>query len=151
MTSTMIAQPVLRPFRASDLDVIVNRDGEQIPKGVMLAQALAGPAFTAMLDKTPIGCAGMIIPWPGLGMTWMVLSEEIGNHGLWMYRTVRVFLDDMVRRHQLHRVEGVALVDTPRNQSWHEGLGFHVEQHGVARKFLADGRSVVRYEWVKED
>lgn len=151
MTITLIAQPTLRPFQPSDIERIVNRDGAQIPSAVVVAQGLAGPSFTAVIDDRPIGCAGIVFPWPGVGSTWMVLSDEIGEHGLWMYRTVRKFLDHMITLHNLHRLEGVALADSPRNQSWHEGLGFHVEQQGVARGFLADGRSVVRYEWVKGD
>lgn len=151
MTSAVaITEPTLRPFQASDLDMIVNRDGQQVSNKALLAQALAGPSFTAVIEDRPIGCAGIVIPWAGVGMTWMILSEEMAEHGLWMYRTVRRFLDDMVRIHDLHRLEGVALIDSERNQRWHEGLGFHVEQHGIARQFLSDRRDVVRYEWVKE-
>ncbi len=150
MSTLTVTQPMLRPFRASDLEQIVNRDGEQIPRAVLLAQAQAGRSFTAVFNEYPIGCAGIVFPWPGVGSTWMILSDEIGEHGLWMYRTVRHFLDDMVRIHNLHRMEGVALADSPRNQAWHEGLGFQVEQFGVAQGFLCDRRSVVRYEWVKE-
>lgn len=145
-----VGQPILRHFTASDLDVLINRDGQEVPHTSVLAQAKSGPSFTAMVDGRPIGCAGMVFPWPGVGSTWMIVSEELGEHGLWMYRTVRKFLEDMVRMHSLHRMEAVALVNSPRNQAFLEGLRFHVEQQGVARGFLADGRSVVRYEWVKE-
>ncbi len=148
--STIILQPTLRPLHHDDIAIILNRDGRQVSDNVLLDQARSGPSFTAIIGTRPIGCAGIIFPWTGVGMTWMILSEEIGQHGLWMYRTVRHFLDDMIRIHALHRIEAVALVDSPRNQAFLEALGFHVEQFGLAQGFLADRRSVVRYEWVKE-
>lgn len=147
---TVLTEPVLRPFNASDLDVLINRDGLQVPRQTVLAQAAAGPAFTAVVEGRPIGCAGIVFPWPGVGSTWMIMTEDIGDHGLWLYRTVRKFIEDMARINALHRIEGVALCESPRNQQFFEALGFHVERDGVARGFLADGRSVVRYEWVKE-
>lgn len=150
MNATLTAQPILRPFQRADIECILNRDGPQVPNQVLLAQALAGPSFTAILDGRPLGCAGVLFPWPGVGMAWMVVSEEMGEHGFWLCRTVRAFLDEIIRVQALHRLEAVALVDSPRNQSWLEGLGFHVEQDGTARGFFSDGRSVKRYEWVKE-
>ncbi len=147
---TMTAAPTVRAFRSEDLAAIVNRDGQQIPQAVLMQQACAGPAWTAVVDDRPIGCAGVVMPWPGVGMAWMVLSEEIERHGIWLCKTVVAFLSETVNRHGLHRVEAVALVDSPRNQRWLSRMGFHVEQHGVARHFLADCRSVVRYEWIKE-
>lgn len=147
----VLTQPLLRPFRPSDVARIVNRDGGSVAIEAILEQATQGPAVTATVEDRPIGCAGMVLPWPGVGMAWMLASEEIGEHGLWLTRTVKAFLFDMVQIHHLHRIEAVAVVDNQVNQAWLEALGFHVEQGGIARAFLADRRSVIRYEWVQED
>ena len=142
--------PTIRHFQPSDLDVLVNRDGPQIPKSVILLQASAGPSFTAVADGMVLGCAGLVLPWPGIGMAWMVLAEEMGPHGLWLTKTVKAFLHQMVQTHSLHRLEAVATFGSLRNQRWLDALGFHVEQRGVAQSFLADRQSVIRYEWVKD-
>ena len=142
--------PVIRSFQASDLECILNRDGAQITPEAILVQASNGPAFTAVLDDAPIGCAGLVLPWPGLGMAWMVLSEEMSGHGLWLTRTVKWFLEDMAYTYELHRIEAVALEDSLRNQKWLQALGFTSELNGRARQFLSDQRTVIRYEWVKE-
>ena len=127
----------------------MNRDGIQCPVEDMTAQALAFPSFTAELDGQPIGCAGIVMPWPGVGMVWMILSEDMESHGLWMTRTVKTFLAYMERVYQLHRLEAVALQESPRNQAWMTALGFQQERDGLATGYLPDGRSMVRYERVK--
>lgn len=148
---TAVAAPTLRPFRASDLDALVNRDGAQIDRQQLLAQARSGPAFTAEVDGVPLGCAGVVLLWPGVGSAWMVLTEEMVLHRLWLTRTVRHFLEDMTRVYRLHRIEAVALDDVTRNQGWLELLGFETEKDGRARHYLSDGRSMVRYERIREE
>lgn len=130
--------------------MLVNRDGSQISREAILAQAMAGPAFTAVIDGRPLGCAGLVLPWPGVGMAWMKLGDDIGRHGLWLTRTVKRFLRDAIRIYHLHRIEAITLDGHHVNQQWLQVLGFHVEQYGIARQFLPDQRSIVRYEWVSE-
>jgi hypothetical protein len=135
---TAVANPILRPFRASDATSIVNQDGPQV-----------SPAFTAEVDGAPIGCAGLVLLWPGVGSAWMVLSAESTHHGFWLTRTVKAFLKDMEVRYSLHRIDAVALEESSKNQAWLEALGFHVEP-GRATAYLSDRRSVIRYERIKE-
>jgi hypothetical protein len=96
MLSTLTAQPTIRPFEPSDLDYILNRDGAQITPEAICAQASTGPAFTAVLGDRPLGCAGLVLPWPGIGMAWMVLSDElVALYPIWLSKTVDRFLEDM--------------------------------------------------------
>lgn len=140
--------PYLRAFEPSDAVEILNRDGRQGSTWNIIRQAQKGPAFTAVLDGRPIGCGGIWIPWPGVGMGWMVLSEAIAPHWRWMAKTTKQLLRVFVRVHALHRVEASALEESPVNQRWLEWLGFTRERDGVARQYLIDKRSMVRYEWI---
>lgn len=106
---TACALYTVRPFRPSDLDSLVNRDGTQVSHKVLAMQAMTGPSWTALSDDVPMGCAGVVLPWPGIGLCWMVVSDELGQHGLWLTRTVRTFLREVVRQHQLHRLEAVSV------------------------------------------
>lgn len=81
-------------------------------------------------------------------MGWMVLSGAISPHWRWMAKTTKQFLVVFVRVHGLHRVEASALDESSVNQRWLEWLGFTREQHGIARQYLVDKRSMVRYEWI---
>lgn len=140
--------PEVRPFQVSDVEQIVNRDDPHADTWLTVQQAQAGPAFTAWVGATPIGCAGVVLAWPGVGMAWMALSEEIAAHGLWLTRVTRAFLRDIRRAHRLHRLEAVALEDSMRNQQWLRVLGF-VDEGNVARCYLPDKRAIRRYELVE--
>lgn len=138
--------PIVRHFEAADLAHILNRDGGQVPASTILEQAATGPAWTAVLDHSPLGCGGLTLPWPGVGMAWMVLSEEMCLHRIWLTRTVKTFLDDMTRIHGLHRIEAMALEESCVNGLWLEALGFTREREGKARAYLTDKRTMIRYE-----
>lgn len=146
-----MTEPILRPFQAIDVLRIVNRDGVQCSAQELLWQAKQGPTFTAELAGVPIGCAGVVLPWPGVGQCWMVLSTAIEPHTFWMYKQVRKILDRMVEMHHLHRLEAMSITGDARNQRWLEGLGFTIEQQGVARQALPTKQSMTRYEWIRED
>ena len=107
-----------------------------------------GPAFTAMLGTEVLGCAGVVIPWSGFGIAWVTLNEKILNHKIWMNRMIRRILEDVIRAHDLVRVESVVLADNYRNQQWINGLKF-TRENGCARKYAPDQRDVIRYERVQ--
>ncbi len=143
---TCLATPTVRAFQASDLDAICNRDGQQIPQDAILAQAKTGPTWTGLVDTVPLACGGIALPWPGMGMAWMVVCADIVPYRIWFTRTVKRFLEDTVARYQLHRVEAQALEDAVVNQWWLEALGFTPEHNGRAQHYLADARTIIRYE-----
>lgn len=128
--------------------MLVNRDGPEQDAALTMQQADAGPAFTAWVYDRPIGCAGVVLAWHGVGMAWMTVSDEIADHGLWLTRITRAFLRDIIRANQLHRLEAVALDDNVRNQHWLTVIGF-TREGGTAHQFLSDRRSVQRFELVE--
>jgi hypothetical protein len=142
--------PTVRCFQVADLDAFDNRDGAQIPREVILGQTVLGPTWTACVDEAPMAIGGIALPWPGIGMAWMIVGVEMVPYRIWFTRTVKQFMLDTILRYDLHRLEAQALDDSLVNQAWLERLGFHVEQHGRAHAYLADHRTIIRYEWVRE-
>lgn len=147
---TAVATPTVRAFHPADVLAVLNRDGRQVPSETLLEQANGGPAFTFTVDDVPLACAGVVILWPGVGSAWTIMSREMLDHPLWITRTVKRMLYQIIQQHDLHRVEAVALVDSIANQRWLEALGF-VREGGIAHGYLSDKRSAMRYELVKGD
>lgn len=140
--------PVLVPFQAEHLRYLINRDTGICDPWAMALQKMSGPALTAIDDGVVIGCAGIVVAWPGVGMAWMVLDAHIDQHGAWMTKMVRRFLNDAINYYRLHRIEAVVFADNSRNQRWIERLGF-TRENGSARAYTQDQRDMIRYEWVK--
>lgn len=144
-----MTSPRLIAFRPEHLLAFRNRD-TWTPIAWSLAQEKAsGPiAFTAVADEGILGCAGLMIPWPGVGLAWMDLAEAVCRYPVWMTRIVRQVLDDATRSYGLHRIEAVVRVDNVRNQRWIEALGF-VRENGCARAYTPDRVDGLRYERVE--
>lgn len=117
---------------------------------MLAVQCQLGPAFTLELNGAILGCAGIMVAWPGVGMVWMIVSDEIDQWGLTMTRYVRQVIKDTVRNFNLHRLEASALCDATKYGRWLELLGFSRERDGIAHQYLPDRRSVCRYEWIRE-
>lgn len=142
--------PIVRSFHAHDMTRLVNRDGEQCDPEQTISHASHGPSFTAEHDGKILGCGGVVVVWPGMGACWMMLAEDIGTHGIWLSKVTIDFMRKVKRDLKLHRLEACAVHESIRNQKWLELCGFTREDHGIARKYLADQRSIVRYEWVED-
>lgn len=141
-------RPEVRPFQIEDVSRLVNRDDSNQSCDITIQHANAGPAFTAWVRDRPVGCAGVVLAWPGVGAAWMSVSDDIAEHGLWLTRLTRAFLRDIIRVHRLHRLEAVALDESVRNQQWLRVLGFAPEG-GIAHAYLPDKRAVQRFELVE--
>jgi len=138
----------LAPFRAEHLVGFIHRDAdyeESIRSAV--DKERRGPAFTAFCDDRIIGCAGVILTWPGMGIAWAVFSHDIELYPIWVTRMVRHALHDIIRAFKLHRIELVVLADSKRNGAWARALGFNRE-NGRARSYTSARKDVIRYEWV---
>lgn len=143
-----MTRPVLVPFRAEHLLGFLDRDtGIRQELRFAMEKERRGPAFTATVDGRVIGCAGVMILWPGVGMAWVVLADEAAAYRIWLTRTVRAILSDIIRSLGLHRVEAVVLADSPRNLRWIRALGFRPE-NDIAQAYTHDQRDVVRFERV---
>lgn len=138
----------IRAFMASDAVEIANRDGQQCHPEQIMRQAACGPSFTAVSGGKAIACAGVMIPSSHVGFAWAVISEMPKSQLLAISKAVRRILKTIITAHRLHRVEAFALESSSMNQRWIEWLGFSVERDGIARRYMPDKQSIVRYEWV---
>ena len=128
---------------------IANRDGSSHLTEAVRAQAMHGVAWTAEIEGRPIGCGGVIPVWSGTAVCWLLFGEEICRYPIWMTRTVRRLVGDLTRVWALTRLEAVVLESSVRNQRWLESLGFTREHNGIARAYLPDHRSMIRYERIE--
>lgn len=143
----MKANPILVPYKPEHLYMVEERDSALQLSIQQAMEKMNGMAFTAMVDKRPIGSAGVVISWPGFGTAWAIFGADIANYPVWTTRTVRNMFRDIIRIKKLYRVELTALKDSDRNKRWAELLGFSRE-NGCARMYTMDRRDVVRYEWI---
>jgi len=156
-----MTEPHLIPFRAEHLLGFLNRDGpldEQL--WLLVQKENRGPAWSVVVDGGIIACGGVVIIWKGVGAAWVVFSEQMGDHGLWLTRTPHFFSNHLVNHRKLIEVKldpfsGEILIGhivaalihrlIPQNGNLNEGKGCHDEgnqaptlsahaRHGVIRE-----------------
>ena len=106
------------------------------------------PAYTAFTDEGQvIICAGVIVSRPGIADGWAVTSDLVQDYGLWLTRTVKTMLNEVMAALSLRRVQ-VSVdplnVMAPR---WAHALGFQYE--GTMRGFGPDGQPYDLYAKVR--
>lgn len=139
--------PNIVPFRAQHMLRFSNRDNIQQDIVMHKHKEMMGPAYTVMHEGRIIACSGVMIIWPGVGVAWCAFSDEFPSHRIWMTGHVRRVLRDIIRVHNLHRVEAVTLAESDKNAEWIEALGFTREKN-IAQKYTSDKRDAVRYEYI---
>ena len=107
-----------------------------------------GPAFTGVVGGKIIGCAGIMLLHQGVGSAWVTLSNGVLPHKIWMTRTIKRILYDVIRAHGLHRVEALVTEDQESHHQWIKALGFSPEG-GRAKAMTSDKRDAIRYELVR--
>lgn len=146
--------PILIPFKAEHLLELQSRDLPLIDTYEnMISKERLGPAFSASLNGTIIGCAGMALGEgiiKGTGFAWAVVGEKMTPYPLWMTRMIRNGFRDIVKSFNLHRVEMVVLADNQRNHNLAMYLGF-VPEGGRAHKYTVTKHDVIRYEFIVGD
>ena len=143
-----MTRPYLVPFKAEHMLEFVNRDtNTRAEFAYALTRERGGPAFTARVGEDILGCAGVILQWPGVGYVWVALDKRAAQYGVWITRTVRHILNDVIRIFNLHRVEAVVLSDDLTNLRWIQTLGFKIE-NDIAQMYTTDKRDVVRFELI---
>ena len=100
----------------------------------IVVQAENGVAYTG-IDKEGkiIAIGGVAFLWQGVGSGWVLTSELLLKHKIWVHRNIRDILDITEKIHDLHRIESIILKDHEVSMSWAERLGF--QQEGLLRQY----------------
>lgn len=141
--------PRLVPFRAEHLLAIASRnpfDNDLIDGAYR--KEVDGPGFTAFVDDKVLACAGVLVERPGVGFAWTVFGHDFPRYAVWLTRTIKLALRDIIRGCKLHRVEAHVLESQSVERKWIELFGF--EPESVAHEYTSDRRHVVRYEFLPD-
>jgi hypothetical protein len=96
-----------------------------------------GDAFTLMHEGRILCVGGVSMVWPGVGQMWLIPSQYVNDYSLVFVRTVRNFLESMMKSHELHRMQAVISSELPNGEKWIRGLGFQKE--GKMQQYSASG------------
>ncbi len=81
-------------------------------------------AYTALEDGVPIGCAGIIPLWKGVGEAWACLTPAIMKKPMFLHRTVKKMLKHLQEKGRFHRIQCGVLLDFKVGSNWAMRLGF---------------------------
>lgn len=111
--------------------------------GPVIAAMESGAAFTAIEEEGQIiGCAGLQPLWKGVMEAWIIVSPLIVKHKLWLFKTLRLVLDNMQIGHKINRIQA-SPVDGSPTEKLVTMLGFKWEGHMPC--YGPNGEDHVRY------
>ena len=102
-----------------------------------------GLAYSGFCNGELVICAGVGIPWKGLGEVWAVLSPHAPKCHLSINRAAKRFLWAMIKEADLRRVQAQVDLSFTKGLKWLEWLGFKFD--GVSEKYGPNGEDFVRY------
>jgi hypothetical protein len=102
------------------------------------------PSYTAMIDGTPVGAAGVLHMWAGRSMAWAFISKTNPHSFLRSHRTVKKFLDGCYTK----RIEMTVDCDFPEAHRWAKMLGFTMECERM-KHYSPDGRDCALYARIR--
>ena len=101
------------------------------------------PAFSGFVDDQLAGCAGLVFYWTGVAEAWAVLGDRGRAHGLFVTRGVRRGLLDLIRLHNLHRVQAKVMAGFEVGQRWITWLGF--QEEAVLTAYGPNRETLIQY------
>ncbi len=111
-------------------------------------QAENGVAYTGIDEEGKvIAIGGVTFLWEGVGSGWVLTSELLLKHKIWVHRTIRDILDTTEETYNLHRIESIILKEHKVSMRWAERLGF--KQEGLLRKYNSQKQDHWLYARVK--
>jgi hypothetical protein len=139
-------RPYLVPFKAEHEMVFKSRESWTEYEWTQAFEKEKYPAYTGMVGEEIIGCAGVLIPRPGFGIAWVMLSPvAVLKYRVWLSKTCRRVLEDVIRSFHLYRVEAIVFEDNEVNKQWVKFMGF-TQENGRAANYLPNKQSILRYE-----
>jgi len=108
-----------------------------------------GPAYSGWIDGKLIGCAGIMIMWPGVGEAWIIFSEDVLQYKKDAYVVILDYLRAIISKLHLRRIQAHCHSALPHGQKYLEQLGFECE--GKLKKYGIDGADHYLYAMITGD
>ncbi|HIG59174.1 MAG TPA: hypothetical protein EYQ21_07280 [Flavobacteriales bacterium] len=99
-------------------------------------------AFTALRDGKVLCCVGVTPLWTGVYELWMYLGKDTFTERRKALRIIREFLDMLVAKHKIHRLQSVVLEDFTEGRRFAKFFGF--EEEGEMKNFGPEKETYIR-------
>jgi len=100
-------------------------------------------AFTALAGTAVLGSAGVALQWRGVGTAWLLVSDRLRAHPLFMTRAVIRGIRKAEADLDLHRLQITVRAGYEAASRWAERLGFVFE--GEMPGYGPNGETHLRY------
>ncbi len=127
-------------YRKGDVFALKIRDGDGF--GVPPEDEV-GFGWTMKKAGRPIGCGGFLDIGQGIGLVWVMLSDEVRGHGVKLCRFARTATEIAFEEMGWHRIQAAVRCDRPEYQRWARMMGFECE--GRLRKAAPDKTDLYLY------
>ncbi len=133
----------IRKATQSDLDyVIAHPMNDEVVKGFKGVK-ISGDAVTGTHDGKILGVGGCVVYWKGVAEGWYALSEHTNNHKVSAVLCLSKMIEDLVERHNLHRLETTIRTDFEHAIKLVEFVGFKFE--GIRKQYSEDKKDFCMY------
>ena len=131
---------VIDRYEPGDVFKLNIRDGDGF--GVP-PQDEVGFGWTFKKQGKPVGCGGFVDIGQGIGMAWVMATDEVRGHGLRVCRFTRMAIGIAFEEMGWHRIQAAVRCDRPEYQQWAELMGF--QREGRLRKAAPDKTDLYLY------
>ncbi len=107
------------------------------------ALAMFSDAYTALRRGKVVGCAGIIPLWNGVADLWMYLGKETFTDKLFACKIIKYYLNDIIKRHDIHRIQAVVKADYCQGIRFAELFKFKPE--GTMKAYGPNKEDFIRY------
>lgn len=103
---------------------------------------------TLLYNGVVLAMLGFFEIWPGVIEVWVLPSIYVPQHPIPFLRTVRRYIDSIVRDFNPHRLQSAA-IDDELHEKWMTFLGF--EKEGVLRQYSTDRINYCQWSKVRTE
>ena len=104
---------------------------------------ISGDAVTGVHEGKILGVGGCVLWWPGVAEGWYALSEHVDNHKVSAVLCLNRMIEELVKRHNLHRLQTTIRTDFEHAIKLVEFVGFSFE--GTLKAYTEDKKDVYMY------
>ena len=145
-------QAKVRKSTQADLDYAMTNPHHELVKSNLAVRVPETNTFTwyceeqsedgLHINQRVIGIGGCIIPWPGRGEFWMILTSQFEEKLVDQMKTLDIIVDkinELIEVNQFVRAQAIVRADFPKAIKMLEVLGFKNETPDGMEHFFPDG------------